>query len=143
MADIQSATAEIRRGKKERKKKPQGKNKMSASVTQGGHKHIPFPGVWLEEQAHLRTVCRCANETDGRSSRQVTGAPQAGDCGAGHVTSTCLSFTTSSSSTEYLHTVRCNNTPTHRYNARPYLVRSEYAYLLLLLLLLLLLTQII
>jgi len=41
MADIQSATAEIRRGKKERKKerkkKPQGKNIMSASATQGGH----------------------------------------------------------------------------------------------------------
>jgi len=40
MVDIQSATAEIRRGKKEeedRKKKPQSKNIMSASVTQGGH----------------------------------------------------------------------------------------------------------
>jgi len=39
MVDIQSATAEIRRGKKEerRKKKPQGKNIMSASATQGGH----------------------------------------------------------------------------------------------------------
>ena len=37
MADIQSATAEIRAGKKDRKKKkPQGKNIMSAS-TQGGH----------------------------------------------------------------------------------------------------------
>jgi len=41
MVDIQSPTAEIRRGKtkKERKrKKPQGKNIMSASATQGGHK---------------------------------------------------------------------------------------------------------
>jgi len=39
MADIQSATAEIRRGeKKERKKKQRGKNIMSASATQGGHK---------------------------------------------------------------------------------------------------------
>jgi len=38
MVDIQSATAEIRRGKKkERKKKPQGKNIMSASATQAGH----------------------------------------------------------------------------------------------------------
>jgi len=38
MADTQSATAEIRRRKKEdRKKKPQGKNIMSASATQGGH----------------------------------------------------------------------------------------------------------
>jgi len=36
MIDIQSATAEIRRGKK--KKKPQGKNIMSTSATQGGHK---------------------------------------------------------------------------------------------------------
>jgi len=41
MADIQSATAEIRRGKKERKKERRNhkaKNIMSASATQGGHK---------------------------------------------------------------------------------------------------------
>jgi len=38
MVDIQSAAAEIRRGKKiEDRKKPQGKNIMSASATQGGH----------------------------------------------------------------------------------------------------------
>ena len=37
VVDIQSATAEIRRGKKEERKKPQGKNIMSASATQGGH----------------------------------------------------------------------------------------------------------
>ena len=39
MVDIQSAAAEIRRGKKkeERKKKPQDKNIMSASAMQGGH----------------------------------------------------------------------------------------------------------
>jgi len=36
MADIQSATAEIRQGKK-RRNKPQGKNMMSASATQGSH----------------------------------------------------------------------------------------------------------
>jgi len=38
MVYIQSATAEIRRGnkKEERQKKPQGKNIMSASATQGG-----------------------------------------------------------------------------------------------------------
>jgi len=42
MVDIQSAVAEIRRGKKDRRrrKKPQGKNIMSASATQGGHKQI-------------------------------------------------------------------------------------------------------
>jgi len=39
MVDIQSATAEIRRGKEEeRKKKKQDKTIMSASATQGGHK---------------------------------------------------------------------------------------------------------
>ena len=41
MVDIHSATAEIRRGeekKEERKKKPQGKNVMSTSAMQGGHK---------------------------------------------------------------------------------------------------------
>jgi len=37
MVDIQSAAAEIRRGKKIERKKPQGKNIMSASATQGGH----------------------------------------------------------------------------------------------------------
>jgi len=37
MVDIQYPTAEIRRGKKKRKKKPQGKNIMSTSATQGGH----------------------------------------------------------------------------------------------------------
>jgi len=38
--DIQSATAEIRQGKQEERKKEelQGKNIMSASATQGGHK---------------------------------------------------------------------------------------------------------
>jgi len=45
MVDIQSATAEIRRGKKKEKerkkkmKKETGQNIMSASATQGGHKH--------------------------------------------------------------------------------------------------------
>jgi len=39
MVDIQSATAEIKRGTKRRrnKKKPNDKNIMFASVTQGGH----------------------------------------------------------------------------------------------------------
>jgi len=42
-ADIQSATAENYLGKKieeRKKKKPQGKNIMSASATQGGHKTV-------------------------------------------------------------------------------------------------------
>jgi len=41
MVDIQSAVAEIRRGIKKKiedRKKSQGKNIMSASATQGGHK---------------------------------------------------------------------------------------------------------
>jgi len=38
MVDIQSAAAEIRQGiKKEDRKKPQGKNIMSAYAMQGGH----------------------------------------------------------------------------------------------------------
>jgi len=38
MANIQSPTTEIRRGiKKDGRKKPQGKNIMSTSATQGGH----------------------------------------------------------------------------------------------------------
>ena len=44
MVDIQSAAAEIRRGiKKEDRKKPQGKNIMSASATQGGHNEKVSP----------------------------------------------------------------------------------------------------
>ena len=41
MVDIQSAAAEIRRGIKKKiedRKKPHGKNIMSVSATQGGHK---------------------------------------------------------------------------------------------------------
>jgi len=46
MVDIQSATAEIRRGKKKRKideeEETTGqKNTMSASATQGGHNYQP------------------------------------------------------------------------------------------------------
>ena len=45
MVGIQSAAAEIRRGIKkeeEDRKKPQGKNIMSASATQGGHNYLPL-----------------------------------------------------------------------------------------------------
>jgi len=54
MVDTQSPTVEIRRGKKERrrKKKPQGKNVMSASATQGGHKNR----LALERPALLRRI---------------------------------------------------------------------------------------
>jgi len=41
MVDIQSMTAEIRRGKnQEERRKKQDKNIMSASATQGGHKQL-------------------------------------------------------------------------------------------------------
>jgi len=41
MVDIQSVAAENRRGiKKIDRKKPQGKNIMSASATQGGHNYF-------------------------------------------------------------------------------------------------------
>jgi len=54
MVDIQSPTAEIRRGKKEeRYKKPQDENIMSASATQGGHKkHVSHLG-WPSRAMHL------------------------------------------------------------------------------------------
>jgi len=39
MVDIQSPTAEIRRGIKKERKELQGKNIMSASAMQGGHKN--------------------------------------------------------------------------------------------------------
>jgi len=41
MADIQSSTAEIRRGKKEiKKKKPQDKNIMACPIPQGDHNNV-------------------------------------------------------------------------------------------------------
>jgi len=43
MTDIPSATADIRRGKekdrRQKKKKPQGKNIMAYPIPQGGHKN--------------------------------------------------------------------------------------------------------
>jgi len=45
MVDIRPATAEIRRGKKEERKK-QDKNIMSASATQGGHKKVLPQRPW-------------------------------------------------------------------------------------------------
>jgi len=42
MGDIQSQTAEIRRGIKKHRNKPQGKNVMSASATHDGHKKISW-----------------------------------------------------------------------------------------------------
>ena len=48
MVDIQPAAAEIRRGKKGKidRKKPQGKNIMSASATQGGHNQPATARNW-------------------------------------------------------------------------------------------------
>ena len=40
MVDIQSATAEIRRGGEEERKKKHDKNIMSASATQGNHNNV-------------------------------------------------------------------------------------------------------
>jgi len=41
MVDIQSATAEIRRGKKKtEEKKPQDKNIMACPIRQGGHNYV-------------------------------------------------------------------------------------------------------
>jgi len=61
MVDIQSATAEIRRGiKKRRKKKPQDKNIMFACATQGGHNEVRDDGVAVASVAsyanHLHLV---------------------------------------------------------------------------------------
>ena len=59
MVDIQSATAEIRRGKRERRKKkerpkPQVKNIMAYPIPQGGHKHAKLKQTKLP--SHLEAV---------------------------------------------------------------------------------------
>ena len=46
--DMQSPTAEIRRGKKiEDRKKPQGKNIMACPITYGGHKKLVLPHQYV------------------------------------------------------------------------------------------------
>jgi len=40
MVDIQSAGTEITQKRKDRKKKPQGKNIMACPITYGGHKKL-------------------------------------------------------------------------------------------------------
>jgi len=64
MADIQSPTTEIRRGKK--KKKPQGKNIMSASATQCGHNELLLIGwtlnrisMMVRRRCHITIVIMC------------------------------------------------------------------------------------
>ena len=58
MVDIQSATAEIRRGKtKERRKKQDKDTIMSASATQGGHNEVAVAANW---RLSTRSVVRLA-----------------------------------------------------------------------------------
>jgi len=76
MVDIQSAAAEIRRGIKKDRKKLQGKNIMSASATQGGHKNRTFPAIILtdrqtyssqyfaQKRSRLVRLVRCNISTD-------------------------------------------------------------------------------
>ena len=67
MVDIQSVAAEIRQGIKKDRKKPQGKNVMSASATQGGRKsdmHILLKyakksGNMRMWQSHIRIKLTC------------------------------------------------------------------------------------
>ena len=56
MVDIQSATAEIRRGKKERKKKNklQDENIMSASATQGSHNEVTLNSAFIKHNVALK-----------------------------------------------------------------------------------------
>ena len=58
MVDIQSAAAEIRRGIKKDRKKPRGKNIMSASAMQGGHNKTDATGSqsWYDKRHGRRTV---------------------------------------------------------------------------------------
>jgi len=58
MVDIQSVTAEIRREKKieEDRKKPQGKNIMSASATQGGHKNSNMCCLYVVASGNATTA---------------------------------------------------------------------------------------
>jgi len=63
MVGIQSATADIRRGKKierrRKKKKPQNKNIMSASAMQGGHKKA----YMTDKQIGKNLICRAGKLT--------------------------------------------------------------------------------
>ena len=60
MVDIQSLTAEIRRGKKEEERqKPQGKNIMVCPITQGDHQKVQCFDVvgWEKEKEFMINAC--------------------------------------------------------------------------------------
>jgi len=59
MIDIQSPTAKIRRGKKEERQKSQGKNIMSASAMQGGHKKHTFTNQKKSTTAQNKHKLEC------------------------------------------------------------------------------------
>jgi len=70
-ADIQSATADIRRIKKEeRKKKPQDKNIMSASVMRGGDNEKCIEAAHTDTRDSHQEKCQCrANKHDCRQQQ--------------------------------------------------------------------------
>ena len=82
-ADIQSATADIRRIKKEeRKKKPQDKNIMSASVMRGGDNEKCIEAAHTDTRDSHQEKCQCrANKHDCRQQQCLL---------LGRVLDTCL-----------------------------------------------------
>jgi len=63
MVDIQSAAAEIRRGKKEEeeRKKPQDENIMVCPIPQGGHKKLE--GICPVSPTHFRDFGKTGNHS--------------------------------------------------------------------------------
>jgi len=62
MVDIHCAAVEIRRGKKDRKK-PLGKNIMSAPAMQGGHKqYLLLPYIHVRITVRTKVICLNKNK---------------------------------------------------------------------------------
>jgi len=65
MVDIQSATVEIRRGKKDERKKKGDKNIISASATQGGHNNSSFWSLWPSSPSLMSKTFSNTKQLDG------------------------------------------------------------------------------
>jgi len=82
MVDIQSAAAEIRRGIKKERKKPQGKNIMSASAMQGGHNKLEKYGIrgqllkWIKAWLNGRSQRVCLEGTVSDWVAVISAVPQ-------------------------------------------------------------------
>jgi len=71
MVNVQSPTVDIMQGKK-KKKKPQGKNIMSASATQGGHEKYCNMSSNIEKVFQYQQYCNINKPADNHLQCSIT-----------------------------------------------------------------------